>query len=62
MLTFTLTKPSLVIHARASEAIKAAIDAINLANVFISQRFNHTAPRYWNGNRRGSSAPQMHAA
>jgi hypothetical protein len=34
----------LAIHARASEAIKAAIDAINFARVFNSQRFNHIAP------------------
>jgi hypothetical protein len=42
ILTFTFTKPSLVTHARASEGIRAEIDAINLANVFIAE-FNHTA-------------------
>jgi hypothetical protein len=33
--------PSLAIHARASEAIKTAIDAINLANVFICDIQSH---------------------
>jgi hypothetical protein len=39
---WTLT-PSLAIHARASEAIKAAIDAIKLAKVFIFGIQSHCA-------------------
>jgi hypothetical protein len=35
--------PFLAVHARASEAIKAAIDAINLANVFIRGIQSHCA-------------------